>query len=413
MRTILLISTLLIALPLQARDRPVIAVTTGACIEGKAGDYPCRNVDLLAFVPLSELGTPAPATVNDVWGWADPETNREYALLGASIGIIFVDVTEPAQPRVIGRLLTRTIDSLWRSVKVYRNHAYVVADRADVHGVQVFDLTQLRAAKPFTTFRATAEYFGTGYGLAIGQVVASAHNVAINEESGFAYVVGAHGTCAAGLHMVDIREPARPRFAGCFAADGYTHDVKCVNYRGPDPTYANREICLASNEDTVTIVDVTEKRRPKMISRTSYPGAAYTHQGWLTEDQAYFVVNDELDERNRNHATRTILFDVRDLDRPLFIGEYFAATKSIDHNLYVHQGLVYEANYTSGLRILDGAEIPAGRLTEVAFFDVDPKDDDPAFRGAWNVYPFFRSGVVVVSSIHEGLFVLQPTLRRK
>ena len=40
--------------------------------------------------------------------------------------------------------------------------------------------------------------------------IASAHNVVINEESGFAYSVGSSGggeTCGGGLHMIDIRDP--------------------------------------------------------------------------------------------------------------------------------------------------------------------------------------------------------------
>eukprot|EP00666_Eupelagonemidae_sp_cell4sb_P004397 gene4397-575_t len=32
----------------------------------------------------------------------------------------------------------------WRDAKVYKNHAYIVADVSD-HGMQVYDLTQLRA----------------------------------------------------------------------------------------------------------------------------------------------------------------------------------------------------------------------------------------------------------------------------
>ena len=77
-------------------------------------------------------------------------------------------------------------------------------------------------------------------------------------------------TCAGGLHMIDIRKPRKPKFAGCFAGDGYTHDVQCVSYRGPDGAYGGKEICFAANEDTLTIVDVTDKSDPRMLSRTSY-----------------------------------------------------------------------------------------------------------------------------------------------
>lgn len=371
------------------------------------GGFDCQAVELLALITPQQLGT---STLNDVWGWTDPQSGREYAVVGLSNGTGFVDITDPSRPVVIGRLPKRTFDSLWTGVKVYQNHAYIVADRAGAHGVQVFDLTQLRAAVPGTIFRAATTYFGLGFGLLQGDAVGSAHNVAINEESGFLYVVGSHTACRAGLHMVDVRQPVRPRFAGCFSEDGYTHDVQCVNYRGPDPDHRGAEICFASNEDTVTIVDVSNKRRPKMLSRTGYPEVAYTHQGWLTEDHSYFLVNDEGDEIRFGLPTRTLIWDVRDLERPLLIGQYLAQTRSTDHNLFIRGRYVFEANYRSGVRILDAADVAAGILREVGFFDVDPSSDAPGFSGTWGVYPFFPSGVIVATDIQRGLFILRPNL---
>jgi hypothetical protein len=59
--------------------------------------------------------------------------------------------------------------------------------------------------------------------------------------------------------MVDIREPLSPKFAGCYSDDGYCHDAQCVNYKGPDARYKGHEICFAYNEDSLTLVDVTDK----------------------------------------------------------------------------------------------------------------------------------------------------------
>src|SRR5690606_17674039 len=140
--------------------------------------------------------------------------------------------------------------------------------------------------------------------------------------------------CAGGLHMVDLKDPAQPAFAGCFAQDGYTHDVHCVVYAGPDAAYAGREICVASNENDFVVVDVTDKASPDLVSRAFYPNAAYAHQGWLTDDHRYFVGNDELDEvQGVVPRTRTLLFDFTDLDAPELITEYFHPTQATDHNL--------------------------------------------------------------------------------
>ncbi len=173
----------------------------------------------------------------------------------------------------------------WRDIKVHKNHAYIVSE-ARSHGMQVFDLTRLRdVSNPPVTFTETAHY----------NKMSTAHNIAINEATGYAYIVGAAGknSCSGGLHMVDSRTPTSPAFAGCFSADGYTHDTQCVVYAGPDTRYGGREICFSSNEDAVTVVDVTNKKAPAQISRTPYDQSAYTHQGWLTGDQRYFLLADQ------------------------------------------------------------------------------------------------------------------------
>lgn len=155
-------------------------------------------------------------------------------------------------------------------------------------------------------------------------------------------------------------------------------------------------------------MDVEDKRDPVMLSRSAYPNVAFAHQGWLTEDHQYFLLGDELDELRQGIPTRTIIWDVRDLDHPIVIGQYFGPTNATDHNLYIRGELVYEANYKSGLRVLDGREVAAGRLEEIAFFDIVP-DGEEGFGGAWSVYPFFPSGNLVVSGMEQGLFVLRLT----
>jgi choice-of-anchor B domain-containing protein len=368
------------------------------CEDGAAASHACEHVDLLAQLPLSSFGFGA-ESANDVWGWTDAATGREYALLGLNVGTAFVDVSDPEAPLYLGLLPTHTRVSLWRSIKVYADHAFVVSE-ARGHGMQVFDLTRLRdVPAPPMLFTEDAHYAGFG----------NAHNVVVNEETGFAYAVGTT-TCGRGLHMVDIRAPKLPVAAGCYAADGYTHDAQCVVYRGPDADHAGRELCFASNEDTLTIVDVTDKAAPQLVSRTAYAGTGYTHQGWLTEDHRYLLLDDELDEVDFDHATRTWVWDVSDLDAPLLVGSHDAATTSIDHNQYVVGSHLYQANYTSGLRVLRMGDLSRLELAEVAFFDTVPEHDDPQFQGAWNNYPFFASGIVLVSDIERGLFVLEPDL---
>ncbi|MBE2198240.1 MAG: choice-of-anchor B family protein [Anaerolinea sp.] len=366
------------------------------CVGGFAGSYPCRNVDLLAFMPLANIGG---GGGNDIWGWTDPLDGKEYALMGRSSGTSFVDISDPENPVYLGNLPTHTSNSTWRDIKVYANHAFIVSE-ASGHGMQVFDLTQLRnVVNPPVTFSATAHYNGFG----------NAHNVVINEDTGYAYGVGT-STCSGGLHMVNIQNPTSPTNAGCFSSDGYTHDAQCVVYTGPDVQHQGKEICFNSNEDTVTIVDVTNKALPVQLSRTGYAGSGYTHQGWVDESQTYYLQDDELDEMNSGHGTRTYVWDISDLDVPVLLGNYTATTPAIDHNLYIKGDLVYQSNYRAGLRILRANSFASVNLEEVGYFDIYPANDNPNFNGSWSNYPYFASGVVIVSGIEQGLFIVRPQL---
>jgi choice-of-anchor B domain-containing protein len=382
------------------------------CVQGYAGEFPCNKIDLLSYVPSVDLGA---SFINDIWGWTDPETGRDYALVGAAEGLIVVDIADPKRPIVMGSLPTHSTDGgeFWRDVKVFASHAFIVAEYED-HGLQVLDPTQLRnldvSGGP-VIFGETAHYDGIGH----------SHNIAINEETGFAYILGSDD-CSGGPHMVDISDPANPTFAGCFSGHGYTHDSQCVVYRGPDTDHQGRELCFNSNANfdgtpllnTLSIVDVTDKSNPVGIANVEYPEDGYSHQGWLTSDQAYFLHGDELDEFFLGNQTRTRIWDVSDLDAPTVIGVFDNDTTSIDHNIYVEERYAYASNYTSGLRVYDTVNVANGELSEIAYFDVYPQNDNPSFEGgSWSNYPFFaQKGVVAATAMDRGLFILRPRVDR-
>lgn len=392
---------------------PPVAAQIVPCEGGSADGFPCDRVDLAAHVSTRDLspgrtpaGTEADWAVNDIWGWTDPRTGVEYALVGRHDGLAIVDLATPTEPRPIAFMRSPTSHSIWRDMKVYADHVYVVADRITGHGMQVLDLTRLRGLTEFTELDADARY----------REVSAVHNLAINEETGFAYAVGSNSggeSCGGGLHMIDLSDPKNPNFAGCYAAEGtgwggtgYTHDVQCVVYRGPDSEHAGREICVGSNETAIVVFDVTDKANPVTVSTATYADHDYVHQGWLSEDHRYFYQNDELDERNnRVSRTRLLVWDVTDLDDPVLVKEHLGPSEAVDHNLYVRGGLIYHSNYTFGVRILDIAD-PANPV-ERGYFDTVPDRDDHTFAGSWSTYPWFESGIFVASSWDEGLFVLR------
>ena len=382
------------------------------CEDGAIGEFTCEGMELVAHMPVSALGGERGVWVNDVWGWTDPQTRRDYALVARRDGASFIDVTDPSAPRLVGNLprTEGSPPSVWRDIKVLNNHAYIVADGAGAHGMQVFDLTRLRGVDAPALFEPDTTYHN----------MYSAHNVVADTASGFLYIVGANSggeTCGGGLHMVDARDPQNLEFAGCYNdraganTRGYTHDAQCVTYSGPDARYRGREVCIGSNEAEINIADVTDKSNPVTVGRNSYPNVAYAHQGWFDEEQRYFYMNDELDELAGNVAgTRTIVWDLTELDDPIVAREYIGPVRSSDHNLYVVGDRVYESNYGSGLRVLDISDRTNPR--EIGFFDSAPYNDDgpghsATQSGAWSNYPFFESGVVIFTSVREGLFIVR------
>lgn len=378
-------------LPVQSLD----ALTDKPCVNGKAADtFPCSNVDLLAFLPLNQIGG---GYASSSWGWTDPDTHHEYALLGRSNGTSFVDITDPSAPIYVGNLPTHTGESSWRELKTYGYYALVVSDRNGPHGLQIFDLRQLRnVTNPPVTFSESAHYAGFDNG----------HTITVNPDTGYAYINGSN-TCNGGPHIVDVRDPMNPKYAGCFANALYTHDSQCVTYHGPDTRYTNHEICFDSNQTKLSILDVTNKSNLVELARPGYVNTGYVHQGWLTPDQSYFVLDDELDEMDYHHSAYTYIWDMRDLTDPRLINVYQARFRAIDHNQYIVGDRIYQADYRAGLRVLDATNIAQGKLREVGYFDIFPKDDLTEFNGAWNVYPFHSNGVISISGIEEGLFIVK------
>jgi choice-of-anchor B domain-containing protein len=369
------------------------------CENGMASIYPCKGYDFISRITLDEFES---KSGNDNWGWTDPETGIEYVISGFNDGTAFVSIEDPENPIYLGKLPTSTFPSDWRDIKVYNSHAFIVSEAPD-HGLQVFDLTRLRGITEFQSFNAdvTLQDFG------------NAHNIAINEETGFAYVVGSN-LYQGGPVFIDVNDPKKPKIVGGFETASYTHDAQIVIYRGPDENYQGKELLFGSNSDggannKIVILDVTDKKNPEWIQSIFYENGGYTHQGYLTEDHRYFFVGDELDEINFGSPTSTRIFDLMDLSNPKLHLNYYASLSAIDHNGYIKGDQFFMASYTAGLRVLDISSIEEKQIEEIGFFDSYPSDNDTKFAGAWNVYPYFESGIIAINDIESGLILVKAS----
>ncbi|MGP1346308.1 MAG: choice-of-anchor B family protein [Phycisphaerales bacterium] len=351
--------------------------------------FAAQGVVLQSWLSLPDFGSFANA--NDCWGYTSP-SGREYAILGLNSATAFIEITDPAAPVIVS--IQPGPDSLWRDVKTYQSYAYSVSEGGG--GIQVFNLVNIDSG--VVTLANTISTGGT----------AATHNVAINTDSGYLYRCGGSDN---GLRIYRLNQfpegPASPVFVASWATK-YVHDAQIVSYTtGP---YAGKEIafcCAGFNggfgETGLTILDVTNKSNITILGQVQYTSAAYSHQGWLTEDKQYFLLNDELDEQSFGTTTTTRVIDVSDLANPVEVGTFTNGLPSVDHNLYTKGDLMFAANYRSGLRVFDISSLPNAQ--EIAFFDTFPNSDSASFNGLWSVYPYFPSGTVIGSDIERGLFV--------
>jgi len=344
--------------------------------------FTSENVILKSWLPLNALDNADSG--NDCWGYVS-SSGREYALMGTSSGTVIVEITNPGNAQVVASL--DGPNSLWRDIKTYGTYMYAVSEGGG--GIQVFNLADIDNGNVQTLNSA-----GSG----------STHNVVIDTQSGFLYRTGG---VASGMYIYSLANPAAPVQVGSWT-DRYIHDAQVVTYTtGP---FAGRQIafCCAGlsggwSDTGLTIVDVTNKSNTFVVSQTYYSNASYSHQGWLSEDRKYFYLNDELDEQDTGSTTTTRVIDVENIESPSFVGTFTSGSASIDHNLYTHNGYIFEANYRSGLRVFDATNPTSP--TQYAYFDTYPANDNASFNGLWNVYPYFPSGTVIGSDLERGLFV--------
>jgi choice-of-anchor B domain-containing protein len=373
-----------------------IAGAALTCVNGKVDKYPCKNVDLLSFLPQSALGGGGSSSM---WYWTDTRDSNEYILYCRSNGMSFVNVTDPVNPRYVGNLpAARGLNSTWCDVRTYRNYAYIGKDSVS-HGIQVFDLNKLKGLTTTQTFTADAHFTG----------LTNSHTLAINQATGFLYVSGAN-TCRKGLTIYDIKSPLTLRQVACYDREVYSHESIVFVYNGPDTRFTGREIAFnyTGQGKRFQILDVTDKNAITVLSSVTHPGASFIHQGNPSSDLKHMIVNDET--ISTRGGSPDFVYNIEKLDAARFVGKDIAQRgEFVNHNGYTVGKLHYQASYRGGLRILDTGSVASATLPEVGYFDTEPTTNSSGYSATWMTIPFLANGVVAVQSMGVGLFLVRPT----
>ena len=308
---------------MHASSGPV-ACSNGS--DGEAGAFACSRVDLLSHVALADLQI-VPTTANDIWGFVDLNTEREYALLGLNIGLAVIDVSDPENPFQVAQV--PGMDSLWRDVKMiqmyeedterWNSFAYVSTEAADQ--IMVIDLTGL-PNRVSLAGRATDNI--TSHNVYVSNVDYATGAPVTGWPPPLLQVLGAdrrHGA----FRSYSLGDPAAPVFSGESPGDTpahYSHDATsmvvddarvtaCGNSAGPC------EILFDFSESTFDLWDFSDQASPRLLSSTPYERASYVHSGWWSEDRKFLFVHDELDELSHQINTTVRVFDLTSLTAPV------------------------------------------------------------------------------------------------
>ncbi len=383
------------------------------CVANLAGALPCESVSLLSHVALDAL-KPASTYADDVWGYTDLNTGREYVFIGVENGVAILDVTDPTAPEQVGA--PTGSGTVWRDFEVFqkfdasaqrwRAYAYITADNVP-DTLMLLDLSGLPNGIERVDFTSDHGRAHTDY------LINADFTYGIAKDGGTPLLAIAGAGLENGNHrLYSLANPLAPALIGV-STSGYAHDLasfavkdarkdtQCVNAA----TQPACQVLTDFNTDTFDIWDVTDPASRQLLVSQPYTNAQYTHSGWWTEDGRYLFVHDELDEKNVGLNTTVRVFDMADLRAPVLAGSWVGSTRAIDHNGYVRGNRYYFSNYTEGLTVLDITN-PAAP-TRVGYFDTFPASAAPNFIGAWGTYPFFPSGTIAISDMATGLYLVR------
>lgn len=323
------------------------------------------------------------SNLSNLWGYTD-ETGIEYALVGVNGGggagtggISVVSLEDPANPQEV--FFFAGPNSIWREVKTWNDHVYVTTE-AQSGGITIVDLSPLPQSTALNAIVWDAPDWNTAHSLFI-------------DENGRLYI---HGTDRdnGGVIMYDLtQDPMAPVEVGAFD-QWYCHD----SFARGDTLYAAH-----ISNGFFSIVDVSNPASPVLLGTRITPDN-FTHNTWLDASGQYLFTTDE------RPGSYIAAYDVSDPTDIIEVDRLRSdeVNDAIIHNTYWKDNKLYHSYYTRGIAIYDATN--PNNMVEVGAFDTSPFTGD-GFNGAWGVYPFFDSGLIIVSDIEEGLFILEPQLQ--
>ncbi|MEO0312711.1 MAG: hypothetical protein RIQ89_2368 [Bacteroidota bacterium] len=362
----------------------------GAMINAKGQPFANQYMNLLGIWddPLVPQNTSfVQSRYASCWGWTDTLTNRNYAIIGSSLGTHIIEVTDPQNPVERDYVPGRRNNVLWREYKSYGNYLYMISDDNSPNSFQIADMSFLPDSVHVvydsdTLFRQSHTLYVAGDKL----YTANPKKIGVNKSMG----------------VYSLANPAVPSLLRYlnddYPAINQVHDMLVIN----DTVYAN------CGFDGLHVYTFSNGVFNELSSLNISSSANYNHSCAIDKTHRYLYYCDEVPTGQPN-----IIVDLNDINNIQSIGSFIEHPGSTPHNPYVEGDLLYIAYYQEGLLVYNIVD-PQNPIL-VAYFDTYSDNavgayDSPAYKGAWAAYTFSNTGHTVVSDMQRGLFVLELDL---
>ena len=326
---------------------------------------------------------------NEVWSFVEGDV--EYAAIGTTEGVSIIDLSDPANPVEVDRVVGETNEAIHRDMHDHEGYLYMVCDQGTSR-LKIVDLSYLPDS-------VHVVYDSPEH---VGRV----HNIFIDSTSGHLYCFAAKDSADNGLPAVVALEfdPQTNSVAelGVFEAGSQfiqSHDGYVVN----DTAIVNMW------NDGLYMIDFTDPQNPATIGQFPfYSGTIANHSGWPDPERGLYVMADEW------IGTELKVMDISDPSNISLIHSFLPGSNMdiIPHNLMVNGRFLFLSAYTDGLRIFDLYDPQNPVLT--GFYDTYPGSDMDIFEGAWGINSLLPSGLILISDQRYGLFIFDvgPALAR-
>ena len=317
---------------------------------------------------------------NEVWGVV--ANDREYAIIGSTLGTHFFDVTHEDSIREVDFIkgFISGTSIIHRDYHDYKGYLYMASDE----GYNKFQIADLSTLPDSVTLVYESD-----------SLFSRAHNIFIDSATAKLYVCAVKhdgdSFRLAAMEVYSLAKPLKPELLHTYNDVRHVHDVYVRN----DTAYCN------AGPDGLRILDFSAPDTIQLLaSLTDYPQQGYNHSGWLNDGKNYFFTDE-------THGLQIKAYDITDYQNLELTDTFGSAVDflSMAHNILIRDSLAFVSYYHDGLQIFDISD--PSNVKKIAWYDTYLPPDHESYRGAWGVYPYLPSGKILVSDMQTGLYIFE------